>query len=182
MPDIRADGIAVYVYRKTPSHNPGLGRDRKTEPVASARARRRAAPARYEFLQLFRSKKAEGYQHSWQTVYGGVKKKETAIEAALRELKEETNLTPIRMFQVEFLETFYFKPEDYVLVMPVFAAEVSPAAKIKLNREHTAHRWIPEKQIPQAFMWRTQKEALTHVLSLLHHGSPAMHFLEIPIE
>jgi len=159
MPPIRADGIAVYVYRKSPTHK-----------------------NRHDFLQLFRSKKAEGYEQSWQTVYGGVKKKETAIEAALRELKEETRLKPIRLFQVEFLETFYFRPEDYVLVMPVFAAEVPATAKIKLNKEHTAHRWIPEKKISSAFMWRTQIEALTHVLAQLHHPSQAAHFLEVNLE
>src|SRR5277367_2909960 len=104
MPDIRADAIAVYVYRRI-----------KTG---------------FEFLQIHRSAATGEYQHSWQTVYGGVEKlpsgkDETAVQAALRELREETGLAPIRMWQVEYLESFYFKPHDYVLVMPVFAAEVA---------------------------------------------------------
>lgn len=162
MPNIRADGIAVYVYRQ-------------------------AAPGRYEFLQLHRSASTGEYQHSWQTIYGGVEKlpdgqfAETAVQAALRELKEEANLVPTAMWQVEYLESFYFMPHDYVLVMPVFAAEVAPGSVISLNDEHNAHRWIPEKDIPAAFMWRTQREALAHLLAELHRPGTARKFLTVPL-
>jgi dATP pyrophosphohydrolase len=155
MPDIRADGIAVYVYRRLPGEGS------------------------LEFLQIRRSASTGEYQHSWQTVYGGVEKPETAVQAALRELREETGLAPIRMWQVEYLESFYFMPHDYVLVMPVFAAEVAAGAPITLNHEHSAHRWIPESEIPTAFMWRTQREALTHLLAEFQHPTPALQFLTI---
>ncbi len=161
MPDIRADAIAVYVYRRI-----------QTE---------------IQFLQIHRSAATGEYQQSWQTVYGGIEprpsttsgEKETATQAALRELKEETGLTPLRMWQVEYLESFYFKPHDYVLVMPVFAVEVAPLAPITLNAEHDAHRWIPENQIDAAFMWRTQREALAHLLTALKENRDVMKYLAV---
>jgi dATP pyrophosphohydrolase len=159
MPPIRADAIAVYLYRR---------RGTKAKP-------------RYEFLQLLRSASTGEYQHSWQPVYGGVDKKEATIAAALRELKEETNLVPVRMFQVEYLESFYFMPHDYVLVMPVFGAEIAADAVIALNDEHTDFRWVPEGKIKSAFMWRTQVEALTHLRSALHRPTAAGRFLEIDL-
>lgn len=140
MPDIRADGVAVYVYRRTPL---------------------------LEFLQIRRSAKTGEYQGSWQTVYGGVEPGETAVQAALRELHEETALTPISMWQVEYLESFYFMPHDYVLVMPVFAVEVARDAQVHLNEEHDDARWVPEARIDNAFMWRTQREALKYLLEAL---------------
>ncbi len=155
MPPIRADGIAVYIYRKTPA---------------------------LEFLQIHRSANTGEYQHSWQTVYGGVEPGETAVQAALRELREETNLTPLRMWQVEYLESFYFMPHDYVLVMPVFAVEVAPDATITLNHEHDAHRWVAEREIGESFMWRTQREALKYLLEALHSGSAAMKYLTVSLE
>jgi dihydroneopterin triphosphate diphosphatase len=164
MPDIRADGIAVYVYRQT--------------------------PAGFEFLQIRRSASTGEFQHSWQTVYGGIERaadgtwKETAVQAALRELKEETGLVPQRLWQVEYLESFYFRPRDYVLFMPVFAAQVACPPRdppIVLNDEHDDYRWIPEARIESAFMWRTQREALRYILDALQHGSAAMHFLEVPL-
>jgi 8-oxo-dGTP pyrophosphatase MutT (NUDIX family) len=174
VPPIRPTAIAIYVYRKTRSYSPGSNRDRKS----TKRPPRKPA---YEFLQIRRSAKAGSHHHSWQTVYGGIEPGETAIQGALRELKEETNLTPARMFQVEYLETFYFRPTDSLLLMPVFAVEIPKSDIITLNHEHDAHRWIPENKIPQSFMWRTQREALQYVLDLLHHGSDAMPFLDIKL-
>ncbi len=160
MPDIRADAIAVYVYRHS--------------------------PAGVEFLQIHRTDATGEYQRSWQTVYGGVEfrpggVKETAVQAALRELHEETGLSPLKMWQVEYLESFYFKPHDYVLVMPVFAVEVQGDEPIVLNAEHDAFRWVPEKEISTHFMWRTQREALQYVLEGLGSPSAAASYLAIDL-
>ena len=80
------------------------------------------------------------------------------------------------MWQVEYLETFYFKPQDYVLVMPVFAVEVPREATITLNHEHTDYRWVPEPHLESSFMWCTQREALRYLLEglrkLASHGIP----------
>ena len=154
MPAIRADAVAVYVYRRTPL---------------------------LEFLQIKRSAATGEYQQSWQTVYGGVEEGETAIQAALRELKEETGLVPALMWQVEYLESFYFMPRDYVVVMPVFAVEVPANAPITLNHEHTECRWVPEAHLDSAFMWRSQREALKCLLEGLRNGSPAMTFLAVKL-
>ncbi len=160
MPEIRADAIAVYVYRR-------IGRG-------------------VEFLQIRRSGETGEYQHSWQTVYGGVEllasgMRETAVQAAVRELREETGLAGVKMWQVEYLESFYLKPHHYVLVMPVFAVEVAPDAAVVLNAEHNAWRWVPEAEIAEKFMWRTQREALTYLLAELQNPSQARPFLEVSL-
>jgi len=156
VPPIKPTAIAVYVFRRPAPNSPTV-----------------------DFLQIHRSAKANGHQHSWQTVYGGIEPNETAIQAALRELAEETALTPARMFQVEYLEQFYFRPTDSLLLMPVFAVEVPADATPTLNHEHDNFRWIPEAQIDAAFMWRTQREALSILLDALRTDSPAMRFLTI---
>ena len=147
------EGIAVYVYR----HQGGTR----------------------ELLQIHRSAETGEYQHSWQTVYGGTEENETAIAAALRELFEETHLTPLRMFQVEYIETFYMAMHDRILMMPVFAVEVSPDSLVTLNEEHDAHRWIPAADYESHFMFRTQREALKILLEALDHPTTAQPLLEI---
>lgn len=154
VPPIKPTAIAVYVFR-------------------------RVAGGNIEFLQIRRSVSAQSHHQSWQTVYGGIEVGETAIGAALRELREETGLVPAKMFQVEYLENFYFRPSDSLLLMPVFAVEVGADAAIVLNHEHDGHRWVPEVQIGHSFMWRTQREALKILLEMLRGGSAAMHFLTI---
>ena len=154
MPEVRADGVAVYVYRRTPL---------------------------LEFLQVRRSGATGEYQGSWQTVYGGVEAGETAVAAAVRELKEETGLVPKVMWQVEYLETFYFMPEDYVLMMPVFAVEVGREAEVRLNEEHDEFRWVQEAVLDNYFMWRTQREALRILLEALRNPTEAAGFMAIPV-
>jgi dATP pyrophosphohydrolase len=150
---IRADGIAVYVYRRTPL---------------------------LEFLQVRRSKIAGEYEGTWQTIYGGIHDGETATQAALRELKEETGLVPTEMWQVEYLESFYFRPKDYVVLMPVFAVEVPRDAEVKLNDEHDDFRWVQEAVLDSFFMWRTQREALRILIEAFRDPGQSRKFLVIP--
>ena len=152
---VRADAVAVYVFRRTPL---------------------------LEFLQIRRSANTDEYQGSWQTVYGGVKDGETAVQAAVRELMEETGLAPLVMRQVEYLESFYFMEKDYVVLMPVFAVEVARDAEVTLNAEHDAARWVQEARIDSSFMWRTQREALHILLEALRNDTGSRGFLEVRVE
>ncbi len=156
---IRADAIAVYVYR---------------QPVASE----------LEFLQIRRSELTGEYHHSWQIVYGGIEGDETPIAAALRELKEEISLLPqniIRMLQVEYIETFYFQPKNYITMMPVFSVEIGMNTPLTLNHEHDGIRWVKQADISTFFMWRSQREALAAIVDEILHPSLAHDFLKIDI-
>ena len=153
MAEVRADGVAVYVWRR--------------------------AAGGLELLQIRRSGATGEYQHSWQTVYGGIEPGETAVQAALRELKEDTGLTPRGLFQVEYLEQFYFMPRDYVLVMPVFAAEVGVDDAVTLNAEHDAQRWVPAAEYADHFMWRTQRDAVAIILDELARPTASRPLLTI---
>ncbi len=148
MAKVKAKGVAVYVYRQ--------------------------AQSEVEFLQLRRSGHAGEYQRSWQTVYGGIKKKETAVEAAIRELYEETGLEAQAMFQVEYLESFYFRPRDVVMVMPVFAAQAATGATVKINEEHDDFRWVRQDELTKHFVWRTQREALQIICEDILAPQPAL--------
>ena len=65
---MRTDAVDVYVFRE-------FGGDQ------------RAMPERAEFLQIRRVK--EPAAGTWQTVMGGIDEGEKAIDAAMRELREE---------------------------------------------------------------------------------------------
>ena len=155
MPEIHSHGIAVYVYCRTPQ---------------------------FAFLQLRRVADQSFAQSTWQTVYGSVESGETAVQAAVRELREETGFSSASMWQVEFIEQFYSRGEDCLNLMPVFAVEVPNNAQPVLNREHDAFRWVPEPQVGRTFMWRTQRDAIAVILETLRNPSAAMEFLRIPPE
>ena len=60
----------------------------------------------YKYLLMKRSPN-EKYPNIWQMVTGSVKRGEKAYETALRELKEETNFSPQKMFVVPTINSFY---------------------------------------------------------------------------
>lgn len=68
---------------------------------------------RIEFLLLKRAAN-EVYPLLWQPVTGRMNEGETAYEAALREITEETNLTPGEFWVVPNVNSFYNPNKDTV--------------------------------------------------------------------
>ncbi|MFO0838579.1 MAG: NUDIX domain-containing protein [Phycisphaerae bacterium] len=100
---------------------------------------------------------------TWQSVHGKIEAGETAWQAALRELREETGLSPRGFWQIDYVNAFYVAADDVVSMCPCFAAEVAPAAGVILSDEHTAHRWLPIETALQELMWPGQRHALREI-------------------
>lgn len=120
-----------------------------------------------QILQVQRAENDDVYPASWQCIYGSANDGEKAEETAKRELMEETELTPLRMFMLEHLETFFFRPSNSIIHMPVFAAEIASDAVPVLNEEHDAYRWVQESEINEKFVWRSQRAALKVLIETL---------------
>lgn len=99
----------------------------------------------------------------WFQVAGRLEEGETAWAAALRELDEETGLTPERFYASEVCEQFYSHEADAIMLMPVFVAYVSEAAKVVLNEEHSEFRWASLKEAQAALPFPGQRRILAQV-------------------
>jgi dATP pyrophosphohydrolase len=134
----------------------------------------------HEFLQLRR--RPDKYMgDTWQLVTGGIDEGETAWQAALRELREETSLEPTEFYQVDVVNTFYLASTDRISHSPMFCALVPPDARVKLNNEHTAFRWVPREQMMSAVMWPGERAALAEVLREILDNGPAKSYLRIEL-
>jgi dATP pyrophosphohydrolase len=107
---------------------------------------------------------------SWETVHGTIEPGETPAEAALREVREETGLAPVRLYNLSRVETFYLHGADAVALVPVFAAFVDPTAPLVLSDEHDRAEWLVPAQAAPRFVWPRERRAIEDLVALLSSG------------
>jgi dATP pyrophosphohydrolase len=131
----------------------------------------------HEFLQLLRA--AGKYMGgTWQTISGGVEGGETAVAAALREMREESGLSPVEFFRLPSIESFYTVADDTVWHAPVFCAIVASGANVTLNDEHTDYRWVSIDDVEAAFMWPGDRALIEEIRrEILGDGLAKPHLL-----
>jgi dihydroneopterin triphosphate diphosphatase len=107
---------------------------------------------------------------SWETVHGHIEAAERPAGAAMRELEEETGLTPLRLYNLSRVELFYQHRTDEVSLVPVFAAFVAPDAVVRLGSEHDRFEWLRVAEARLRFLWPRERRALDDILLLLGNG------------
>ena len=96
----------------------------------------------------------------WRIVTGKIEDGETAWQAALRELSEETGLKPLRFFAVPYVNQFYEWQHDRINAIPVFLAIADLDAPISLDEEHTDFQWAPVTEAVAKLSWPGQRDGL----------------------
>lgn len=129
------------------------------------------------FLLLKRNKD-KLYEHLWQGVAGKIEGDETAFEAAIRELKEETSLEPVRMFVADHVSRFYESHQDRINLVPVFGIEVD-SSEVKLSKEHVDYKWVDIYEALDTLVWRGQKESIQTVYDMVVNNDDRMKWSKV---
>lgn len=156
MPDIRSDIIEVCVFKN--------------------------AGTEFRCLLLKRSDGDRLYPGIWQLVTGMIGRGEHAARAALREVREETGLSPVRMWRLPAVNSFYEPVHDVVHFCPNFAVQVAGNAEPALSPEHSAYEWCPADRARFLLPWAGQRAAVDSVRSLLTVDTEESALLEISLE
>lgn len=106
------------------------------------------------------------YGGLWQCVTGKIEADESAWKTAVRELKEETGLTPLNMFVADHVSKFYEADKDRMNLIPVFGIEVE-SDEVKLSDEHSTFMWADFDLAFKKLVWRGQKDGLFSVDNML---------------
>lgn len=107
---------------------------------------------------------------SWEIVHGHVDPGETPVDAALRELKEETGLVPDRFYNLSRAEMFYLPKKQAMAIVPAFVAFVPAEAAVALSEEHDDLAWCWPDEARVRFAWPREARALDDALRLLAKG------------
>ena len=130
-------------------------------------------PTGWHYLLLRRISTRNGH---WQGVTGGVEPGETLLQAARRELSEETGFVPSRVEQVDYSYSFpvghqwrhlYAESVTHVAEY-VFVAEVDAHRDPKIDpSEHDMWKWCDVTDALELLKWAENKEALRRCDNLL---------------
>jgi dATP pyrophosphohydrolase len=137
MPSFRSTHVEVYLFRRR-------GR-------------------RAEFLLLRRSAVRRALPGIWQPVTGKRRTRERMFAAAVREVREETGLTPRRWWALETMTHYPDVVADVILALPLFAAELGFRETIRLSREHDASRWVSAVEAKRLVLWESQRRGIEAV-------------------
>jgi len=105
-------------------------------------------------------------------VAGGIEAGETAPQAAVRELLEETGLAPRELYSAGTCEQFYDMRLDRICIVPAFVALVDAQAAVTLNHEHSEFRWLGLDEADGLLASPNQKELFAHVRRHFVEGPP----------
>ncbi|MCM3782012.1 NUDIX domain-containing protein [Neobacillus mesonae] len=78
----------------------------------------------------------------WCYIGGAIEEGETAWEAAIREIREETGITTVSLFTSNKFDQFYSAKENYIYIAPVFVGYVDDDQDVILNNEHSKYEWL----------------------------------------
>ena len=122
-------------------------------------------PGGIEYLMLRRTAKYGGF---WQGVTGAPENNESLLEAAARELLEETGLIPQNLRQIDFSYSFPVEDEWKLAYHPdvrsieehLFLAEIADDANPVLSFEHDIYEWTNLDRALRILKWPNNRQAL----------------------
>lgn len=114
----------------------------------------------------------------WQFIAGGGEDNEKPIQAALREIKEETGVTAK---QLTALQSVAFVPavvvaenmrthwNKNIFVIPEYSFAFECSADPTISREHCEYQWLPYDVARKLLKWDSNKVAMYEIMCRLRN-------------
>ena len=129
----------------------------------------RPGPDGWRVLVLQRAAEGTRCPLAWETVHGRLEPGEQPVDAAVREVREETALEIQRLYNVT-VQPFYLHRMQAVQLAVVFAAFVDGASAVTLGPEHRDSAWLSVEEASARFIWPRERQALQEIVALLGGG------------
>ncbi len=118
-----------------------------------------------QFLLMKRTIQRSGF---WQPLTGGVENGETACQAVVREVEEETGISIDIAQIVDSGFEFEFSGENKNFLEHVYVVEVDSNIKVCLSDEHDEYEWVSKGVALEMLKWEDDKKGLLAVCEIIY--------------
>jgi 8-oxo-dGTP pyrophosphatase MutT (NUDIX family) len=122
-----------------------------------------------QHLILQRSTNEKIYPNLWQVVTGTIRKDETALQTALREIAEETGLDVDSIYVLPMISSFYSYHNDSIVHVPVFCA-FTYSHNVTLSYEHQSFAWCSEQEAKEHLVIPAHRQGVELITQLWQSG------------
>lgn len=109
----------------------------------------------------------------WSHVSGKVEVNETASQAALREFKEETDVSVDNLYSADYIEQFYEPHKNWIRLVPIFVVFLASDTEIYMNEEHTEYKWCSLEEAKSLVPFPNQRAVYDHVWEVFVKNKPS---------
>ncbi len=136
----------------------------------------RVAPDRGLEILLMRRAPDRIYPGIWQCVTGRLEGDEKVVDAALRELEEETGITTPdleALYGLDQVNLFHADHVDALMAEAVFAAHLKGGVEPRLSHEHDDVLWVSPDEARETVVWPAYRSAIEQLEWLVAHPQHA---------
>mgnify|MGYP004546364135 CR=1 FL=1 len=136
-----------------------------------------AVPYRFIENELYFCVFRRADSNVWQFVAGGGEDNENPIQAALREIKKETDVTAEKLTELKSVafvpveivtETMRAHWDKNIFVIPEYSFAFECNADPTLSREHSEYKWLPYNDARKLLKWDSNKVAMYEAMCRLN--------------
>lgn len=119
---------------------------------------------------------------SWQTVSGKILAEESISSAFVRQVRQKTGQTPVRLFKIDYVNTYFDQDYDTVMLVPVAACQLQ-SREILLNSSlHSDSKWSSLETALSLLKWPNQRHSLEIVDGMIRTKDAITPFHVLPVQ
>jgi len=132
--------------------------------------RRRGSTIEYLLLKF---PSIGGKETYWGFPKGLIEQRESALEAARREIREETGIAAVRIiegFKEKEEYMFRYRGELIKKTVTFFLAEAAPGVEVRISEEHIDFSWLPLAEALERLSFESAKRILQQADAFLRES------------